>query len=160
MSALENGAKKVAILEKANEGMRGGNTHWSGGILRIAFDDSRELAPFLPGVEEKFLNFYDGIQPYTKKKYMEDLLRVTSGRSDPTLANILVNNSYDTVKWAVDTAKIECEPACHVCGVQVNGQWTFPGGVVIRAKHEGKGLSAAWFEATKNAGIDLSLIHI
>ena len=108
MSALENGAKKVAILEKANEGMRGGNTHWSGGILRIAFDDSKELAPFLPGVEEKFLNFYDGIQPYTKKKYMEDLLRVTSGRSDPTLANILVNNSYDTVKWAVDTAKIEC----------------------------------------------------
>ena len=77
MSALENGAKKVAILEKANEDMRGGNTHWSGGILRIAFDDSKELAPFLPGVEEKFLNFYDGIQPYTKKKYMEDLLRVT-----------------------------------------------------------------------------------
>ena len=38
MSALENGAKKVAILEKANEEMRGGNTHWSGGILRIAFD--------------------------------------------------------------------------------------------------------------------------
>ena len=155
MSALENGAKKVAILEKANEEMRGGNTHWSGGILRIAFDDSKELAPFLPGVEEKFLNFYDGIQPYTKKKYMEDLLRVTSGRSDPILANILVNNSYDTVKWAVDTAKIECEPACHVCGVQVNGQWTFPGGVVIRAKHEGKGLSAAWFKATKNAGIDI-----
>jgi len=155
MSALENGAKRVAILEKANEDMRGGNTHWSGGILRIAFDDSRELAPFLPGVENEYLNFYDGIKPYTKKKYMEDLLRVTSGRSDPTLANILVNNSYNTLKWAVDTAKIECEPACHVCGVQVNGQWTFPGGVVIRAKHEGKGLSAAWFKATKNAGIDI-----
>ena len=46
---------------------------------------------------EKFLNFYDGIQPYTKKKYMEDLLRVTSGRSDPTLANILVNNSNTLV---------------------------------------------------------------
>ena len=52
MSALENGAKKVAILEKANKEMRGGNTHWSGGILRIAFDDSKDLAPFLPGVEE------------------------------------------------------------------------------------------------------------
>ena len=50
MSALENGAKRVAILEKAHEEMRGGNTHWSGGILRIAFDDSRELAPFLPGI--------------------------------------------------------------------------------------------------------------
>ena len=32
MSALENGAKKVAILEKANEEMRGGNTHWWGNI--------------------------------------------------------------------------------------------------------------------------------
>lgn len=155
LSAKESGADKVVILEKAHEEMRGGNTHWSGGILRIAFDDSRMLKPFLPGVENKFLNFYDGIQPYTKKRYKEDLLRVTQGKSDPELANILIDNSYDTVKWAVEKAKIECEPACSVCGVLVNGQWTFPGGVVIRAKHEGKGLSASWFEASKNAGIEI-----
>ena len=145
LSAKDSGADKVVILEKAHEEMRGGNTHWSGGILRIAFDDSRMLKPFLPGVENEFLNFYDGIQPYTKKRYKEDLLRVTQGKSDPELANILIDNSYDTVKWAVEKAKIECEPACSVCGVLVNGQWTFPGGVVIRAKHEGKGLSASWF---------------
>ena len=155
MSAKENGAKRVVVLEKAHEEMRGGNTHWSGGILRIAFDDSRQLKPFLPDVEGKFLNFYDGIKPYTKKKYMEDLLRVTQGRSDLDLANILIDNSYDTVKWAVEKANIKCEPACSVCGVLVNGQWTFPGGVVIRAKHEGKGLSAAWFEASKNAEIEI-----
>ena len=41
LSAKESGADKVVILEKAHEEMRGGNTHWSGGILRIAFDDSR-----------------------------------------------------------------------------------------------------------------------
>jgi len=33
------------VLEKAPREMRGGNTHWSGGVLRFAFDDPREIGP-------------------------------------------------------------------------------------------------------------------
>ena len=43
VSAQENGAKRVLVLEKAPREMRGGNTHWAGAVLRIAFDDPREL---------------------------------------------------------------------------------------------------------------------
>ena len=38
-SAKENGAKKVLVLEKANREERGGNTFFSEGLFRIAFDD-------------------------------------------------------------------------------------------------------------------------
>ena len=83
MSARENGAAKVLVLEAAHKGMRGGNTHWSGGILRFAFDKPRDIEPLLPGVEEQYLNFYEGVSPYTKDDFMGDLLRVTAGRTDP-----------------------------------------------------------------------------
>ena len=93
VSARENGAEKVVVLEKAPREMRGGNTHWSGGVLRFAYDDPRELGPLLPGVEEEFENFYDGISPYTQDDYHGDLMRVTSGRTDPVLSKLLVTNS-------------------------------------------------------------------
>ena len=83
VSAHENGAKRVLVLEKAPRDMRGGNTHWAGAILRIAFDDPHELEPLLPGIEKEYENFYEGITPYTRKDFMDDLLRVTSGRTDP-----------------------------------------------------------------------------
>ena len=67
LSAKESGADKVVILEKAHEEMRGGNTHWSGAILRIAFDDSRMLKPFLPGVENNFLIFMMAFNLIPKK---------------------------------------------------------------------------------------------
>ena len=51
VSARENGAQRVVALEKAPAEMRGGNTYWSGAILRFAFDDANELAPLLPGIE-------------------------------------------------------------------------------------------------------------
>ena len=99
VSARENGAEKVLVLEKAPRAMRGGNTHWSGGVLRFAFDDPQEIAPLLPGVENDYEDFFAGVSPYPKDRYLADLQRVTSGRTDPELSNILVSNSKDTVFW-------------------------------------------------------------
>ena len=149
LSAKENGAEKVVVLEKAHKGMRGGNTHWSGAIFRMAFDKAEDLKPFLPGVEEKYLNFYDGIEPYTKERFWSDLNRVTQNRTDKELAEVLIDNSYDTVKWATEIAEIPCEPATSVCGIKVNGQWTFPGGVVVRAVHEGWAFQVAGLRPLK-----------
>ena len=74
VSARENGARVVA-LEKAPPAMRGGNTYWSGAILRFAFDDPQEIAPLLPDIEARFEDFYSGINPYPKAQYIADLGR-------------------------------------------------------------------------------------
>ena len=38
VSAREQGARRVVALEKAPPELRGGNTHYSGGLFRFAFD--------------------------------------------------------------------------------------------------------------------------
>ena len=118
VSASENGAKRIVVIEKAPREMRGGNTHWSGGVLRFAYDDPREIGELLPDVEDEFENFYDGISPYSKDDYHGDLMRVTSGRTDPVLSKVLVHNSFDTVKWMKKVGGIKMEPAITLSAVK------------------------------------------
>src|ERR1700680_313617 len=129
VSARENGAECVVVLEKAPREMRGGNTHWSGGVLRFAFDDPREIGPLLPSVEDEIEDFYDGIQPYTFDDFHGDLMRVTSGQTDPVLSRILVQNSKDTVFWMNRVGNIRMEPATSLTGVRKGNKiirWFLP----------------------------------
>jgi len=154
-SARENGAERVVVLEKAPRAMRGGNTHWSGGVLRFAFDDPREIGPLLPGVEKEFEDFYAGIQPYTRNDFHGDLMRVTSGQTDPVLSQVLVNNSKDTVFWMHETGQIKMEPAVSLTGVRKGNQIIWARGLVVRAEHEGVGLSRAWFATAERLGVEV-----
>jgi tricarballylate dehydrogenase len=155
VSAKENGAERVVVLEKAPREMRGGNTHWSGGVLRFAFDDPREIGGLLPGVEEEFENFYDGVSPYTKEDYHGDLMRVTSGRTDPMLSKTLVDNSKDTVYWMNKTGRIKMEPAITLSAVKKGNVMVWARGLVVRAEHEGVGLSRSWFATAEEMGIEI-----
>jgi tricarballylate dehydrogenase len=154
VSARENGADKVLVLEKAPRAMRGGNTHWSGGVLRFAFDDPQEISPLLPGVENDYEDFFAGVVPYPKNRYLEDLRRVTSGRTDAELANILVSNSKDTVFW-MHRNGVKMEPALGVAGVKRGNVVVWPPGLIVRAAHEGVGLSTAWFATAERVGVEI-----
>jgi tricarballylate dehydrogenase len=155
VSAKENGAERVVVLEKAPRGMRGGNTHWSGGVLRFAFDDPREIGPLLPGVEAQFEDFYAGIQPYRREDFHGDLMRVTSGQTDPVLSRVLVDNSKDTVFWMHEAGQIRMEPAVSLTGVRKGNQIIWARGLVVRAEHEGVGLSRSWFAACERLGVEV-----
>jgi tricarballylate dehydrogenase len=155
VSAHENGAKRVVVVEKAPREMRGGNTHWSGGVLRFAFDDPREIGELLPDVEDEFENFYDGISPYSKDDYHGDLMRVTSGRTDPVLSKVLVSNSFDTVKWMKKVGGIKMEPAITLSAVKKDNVMVWARGLVVRAEHEGVGLSRSWFATAERLGIEI-----
>jgi len=155
VSAIENGASKVLVLEKAPRDMRGGNTHWSGGLLRMAYDDVGDLEPLVPDAEEKLPGFIAGVEPYTRGDFREDLMRVTGGRSDPELAEILIDNSYDTVRWMHEHANIPMEPAFSLGGIRIGNVVKWPKGAVIRAEHEGVGLSGAWFRHVENLGAEI-----
>lgn len=155
VSAKENGAERVVVLEKAPRAMRGGNTHWSGGVLRFAFDDPREIGPLVPEAEKQYEDFYAGIEPYTKADYHGDLMRVTAGRTDPVLSRILVDNSKDTVFWMKNTGQIEMEPATTLSAVRKDNKLVWARGLVVRASHEGVGLSRSWFATAERMGIEI-----
>ena len=139
VSAREQGARRVLALEKAPRALRGGNTHYSGGLLRIAFDHAEDLRALVPDADTEVPGFFAGVEPYPHKVFMADLLRVTDGRTDPELAELLIGRSYDTACWMA-TQGIEMEPAVSLSAVKVGDTIKWSPGAVIRARHEGVGL--------------------
>ena len=63
VSAREQGARKVLALEKAPRALRGGNTHYSGGLLRIAFDRAEDLRALVPDADTEVPGFFAGVEP-------------------------------------------------------------------------------------------------
>ncbi len=155
LSAKENGAQRVVVLEKAPREKRGGNTHFSGAVMRFSYDDVSQLDRFVPNAEKDYPGFHKGVQPYPVGVFREDLMRVTQGRSDPELAAILIENSYDTMCWLQDSGKHHYELAVSVMGVRVGDEVKWPRGALIRNAHEGVGLSKTWFETAEKAGIEV-----
>ena len=154
-SAREEGADRVVVLEKASEPERGGNTYFSGGLLRIAYGASRALEPLLPDVEERLPGFFDNVEPYTEEDFLSDLRRVTAGRADPMLARILIGNSYETIRWMHETAGVPMEAAVSLAGIRVGNAVKFQKGAIVRARQEGIGLSRSWFARTERNGIEV-----
>ena len=144
VSAREQGAGRVAVLEKAPRELRGGNTHYSGGLLRFAYDRAEDLLPLVPNVDDQVPGFLAGVEPYPQKRFHADLERVTEGRSDPELAEILIGRSYDTVRWMAAPG-IAMEAAVSLSAVRVGTTIKWSPGAVIRARHEGVGLQSTSF---------------
>ncbi|MDX1431783.1 MAG: FAD-dependent tricarballylate dehydrogenase TcuA [Gammaproteobacteria bacterium] len=155
LSAREHGAERVVVLEKAPHEMRGGNTHWSGGLFRIAYGDVSRLEPLVPDAEQEVPGFNAGVEPYGEEDFHADLMRVTGGRSDPTLAKILIGESYDAVRWVHEAAGVAMEPAFSLGGIRVGNVVKWPKGAVIRARGEGVGLSSAWFLRMERSGVEV-----
>ena len=51
LSASENGAK-VLVLEKAPVHLRGGNSYFTGGLFRFAYQGINDISKLLPGLGE------------------------------------------------------------------------------------------------------------
>ena len=154
VAAREAGAGRVLALEKAPEPLRGGNTHYSGGLLRFAFDRAEDLLPIVPSVETQVPGFMLGVQPYPRALFWEDLRRVTEDRTDPELAELLISRSYDTVRWMAGQ-DIVMEAAVSLSGIKVGDTIKWSPGAVIRAQHEGVGLSKMWFDIAARHGVEI-----
>ena len=154
VSAREQGAGRVVVLEKAPPELRGGNTHYSGGLFRFAFDRAEDLRPLVPDAEEHIPGFMTGVQPYPEALFHADLQRVTEGRTDPELAEILIGRSHDTIRWVVEQG-IVMEPAVSLSGIKVGNTIKWSPGAVIRARQEGVGLSRMWFAAAERCGVEI-----
>ena len=154
VSAREQGARRVAVLEKAPEELRGGNTHYSGGLLRFAYARSEDLRPIVPDAERQVPGFFRDVEPYPAESFRTDLMRVTEGRSDPELSEILIGRSYDTISWMAQQG-IVMEPAVSLSAVRVGNTVKWSPGAVIRARHEGVGLSKMWFEIAQKRDVEI-----
>ena len=61
----------MLVLEKAPKGLRGGNTHYSGGLFRFAFHTAEELKPIVPDAERKLPGFAEIETPSSRARVSE-----------------------------------------------------------------------------------------
>ncbi|MDE0943135.1 MAG: FAD-dependent tricarballylate dehydrogenase TcuA [Alphaproteobacteria bacterium] len=152
-SAREQGAERVLVLEKAPEKDRGGNTHYSGGMLRVAYGQPEALRALVPDAEDELPGFFKDVPTYTEDEMMADLMRVTAGKTDQTLAKILISKSYETICWMHDYGGIPMEPAVSLSAIRVGNKLRWQKGAIVRALHEGVGLSNHWFKKSEENNI-------
>ncbi|MCH8077561.1 MAG: FAD-dependent tricarballylate dehydrogenase TcuA [SAR324 cluster bacterium] len=153
-SAREAGAGRVLVLEKAPEAVRGGNTHYSGGLFRFAFDDSEALRTIVPHAERQVPGFFQDVAPYPRERFRADLDRVTEGRSDRVLSAILIDQSQDAVRWLLAQG-IEMEAAVSLSAIKHGDKVRWSPGAVVRARGEGVGLSRTWFEIMERLEVNV-----
>ncbi len=81
LSAAEAGAR-VVLLEKAPLAERGGNTRFADAQMRF------------PHEADEY-----GDRTYTPEEFRDDLMRISRGRANPELVEVLVEQGADAVEW-------------------------------------------------------------
>ena len=137
IAALEKGAD-VTIYEKADKKMAGGNTKYTAGAMRFAYDNGEELMPLLKNPNDTRLKNTD-FGSYTKEHFSSDLLGFNDGRALSDEQNKLVSKSFETIKW-LSTHNIKFEPIFSRQSFLKDGKHIFWGGLTLASENEGVGL--------------------
>ena len=153
--AARESCPSVLVLEKAPEYFRGGNTYFTGGIIRFAFnglDDIKTVIPDLSPTEEQSVD----VGRYTEDQFYDDLMRVTQGHSDPELAQILVSQSRPAMQWLrAKGVRFVLSYGRQAFRDESTGKFRFWGGLLVEAVGAGKGLSDQQFDVCRAAGIEI-----
>src|SRR5919106_6854744 len=151
LAAREKGAD-VLVVEKAPFKERGGNSRFSGGLFRFAYEGSEDLKPLMPSLPSEQWDRVE-VGSYPASRYFEDIMRVTRGHADRELSRTLATESYPTVLWMTGLG-IEWAWTS-LWSVELAGKRRFNPGSVLEVKNKGVGLMHYLFAACERAGIDL-----
>ena len=118
LAAREQGAE-VTVLERAPRAERGGNSAFTAGIVRFAFNDVDDLRVLVPDMTDTEATEHD-YGCYTEQQFLADMARVTEYRTDPDLADVLVRSSYETMRWMA-TKGVRFQPSYNRQAYNVGG---------------------------------------
>ena len=152
LSAREAGAS-VVVLERAPEYLRGGNSYFTGGLFRFAYDGPRQVRELVPEMSREEEASTD-LGSYPQSAYYADVMRMTEGLSDADLVQALVSESYPTMSW-MRRQGVRWVPAYGRQAFEQDGVRRFWGGLVLEAVGAGKGLVDSLFDLAERAGADV-----
>jgi tricarballylate dehydrogenase len=153
LSAAEQGAS-VIVLERAPEALSGGNTRFTAGAMRFAYDGVDDLRRLMPDLTDKEVAATD-FGAYTEAQFFEDMGRVTEYRTDPDLCELLVTRSKPTLLWMAERGH-RFAPIWGRQAFKVEGRFKFWGGLTVEAHGGGQGLVEAWTRIAARAGIEVA----
>jgi tricarballylate dehydrogenase len=152
LAAQEQGAS-VLMLEAAPQDESGGNSRFTAGSIRVAYngvDDIKALVPDLTEAEIATTDF----GTYTREQFFDDMARVTQHRADPDLVELMVTRSFDTLCWMRDKG-VRFIPIYGRQAFKIDGKFKFWGGLTVESVGGGPGLVNMLTEAAKKRGIEI-----
>ena len=152
IAAREAGAE-VTMLERAPYALRGGNSRFTAGAMRTVYagvDDLRRLMPDLTDGEIARSDF----GAYSREQFYDDMGRVTQYRTDPDLAERLIESSFETLCWMRDKG-VRFLPLYGRQSFEVDGKVRFWGGLTVEAWGGGPGLVDSLTEIATASGVDV-----
>ena len=163
LAARERGAE-VTILECAPVAERSGNTRFTAGAMRVAYDGVDDIVKLVPDLSEEERRITD-FGTYTTDQFFDDIARLTQYRADPDMVEILVKRSLDTLLW-MRSKGVRFVPMYGRQAFKVDGRFTFWGGLAVETWGGGPGLVEMLFAAVDKHKIDVqyetsavSLLH-
>lgn len=149
IAACEHGAN-VLMIEKADCNMAGGNTKYTAGAMRFAYETSEDLLPLLATPNDPRIARTD-FGSYTQEKFTADLLSFNDGAPLSDEQEILVSKSYDTMLWLARHG-VNFDPIWSRQSFEKDDQIVFWGGLTLAAENEGVGLFEMELEAYQKLG--------
>ena len=152
LAAHEKGAR-VAMLERAPEDECGGNSRFTAGAFRVAFnglDDLLEVMPDLSDEERRNSDF----GAYTEDDFFDSMARITEYRADPDLVELLVRRSFPTMKWMRELG-VRFVPMYGRQAFKIDGRFKFWGGLAAEAWGGGPGLIESLTRIARAREIDI-----
>ena len=137
ISAREHGAD-VELFERAPYELRGGNSRFTAGAIRTTYDGVEQIRELMPDLTDEEIEQTEFGQ-YSEADFFDDLGRVTQYRTDPDLADLLVKQSYPTLRWLRHNG-VRFLPLYGRQSFEVDGKRRFWGGLTVEAWGGGQGL--------------------
>lgn len=150
LAARERGAE-VVVLERAPEDESGGNTRFTAGAIRFAYDGVDDLRALMPDLTDEEVARTD-FGAYGETQFFDDMARVTENRADPDLVELLVRRSKATLLWLRGKG-FRFVPIYGRQAFKVDGRFKFWGGLTVEAWGGGPGLVEAHRKAAAANGI-------
>lgn len=150
LAAREAGAS-VIVLERAPFAERGGNTFFTAGAIRFAYDGLDDLRRIMPDLTAEEIARTD-FGTYTRENFFDDMGRATEFRTDPELCELLVTRSFDTVAWMRGKG-VQFRPIYGRQAFMIDGMFKFWGGLTAETWGGGPGLMESLTASSERAGI-------
>lgn len=150
LAASEQGAR-VLVLERAPEAESGGNSRFTAGGFRFAYNGVEDLQRLMPDLTAQEIANTD-FGSYTADQFFDDMFRVTSYRTDPELCEQLVRRSFETMLW-LQSKGVRFVPMYGRQAFKTGSKFKFWGGVTVESWGGGPGLVDQEIAAARKAGV-------
>ncbi|HEY8418136.1 MAG TPA: FAD-dependent tricarballylate dehydrogenase TcuA [Limnochordales bacterium] len=151
IAARQEGAERVLVLERAPEAYRGGNSMFTGGLMRFPYrgiEDIKAIIPDMSEAEEASIE----IGQYTEDDFYTDIMRLSEWQSDPDLVDYIVREAFPTVKWMQQNG-VRFNLQFGRQAFKVGERYRFWGGAIAGTVGGGKGLIENLWASAERQGV-------